>query len=68
MGRYPGTWFDPDWRKDPDKPHGRAERLWDPEQAEKILRIPGTGVSGTNFKETWRWRRVPSAFQAHPSV
>ena len=35
-GRYSGIWFDPDWRKAADKPLERAERIWDPEQAERI--------------------------------
>ncbi|MGB0334130.1 MAG: DNA topoisomerase 3 [Opitutales bacterium] len=35
-GEYPGKWIDPDWKKDPAKPHGRAERIWDQAQAEAI--------------------------------
>ena len=36
-GKYPGRWFDPTYKKSEDKPHGRAERIWDKEQAEAIV-------------------------------
>jgi len=32
-GNYPGKWIDLDWKKNPEYPHGRAERLWDKEKA-----------------------------------
>ena len=32
-GNYPGKWIDLDWKKKPEQPHGRAERLWDKEKA-----------------------------------
>ncbi len=35
-GIYEGKWIDPDWKKDPDNPHSRAERIWDKEKAESI--------------------------------
>ena len=35
-GDYLGRWIDESFRKDPDKPHGRAERLWDKAEAEAI--------------------------------
>ena len=35
-GNYPGKWIDLDWKKDPAKPHGRAERIWDKDSAAKI--------------------------------
>lgn len=36
-GSYAGRWFDPDFRKNDDKPHARAERIWDRDTAEAIL-------------------------------
>ncbi len=35
-GTYPGRWFDPGFRRDPEQPHGRAERIWDRQLAEAI--------------------------------
>ena len=35
-GCYPGKWIDLDWKKDPEKVHGRAERIWDKAEATKI--------------------------------
>jgi DNA topoisomerase-3 len=35
-GTYPGKWIDLGWKKDPERPHGRAERIWDPAQAQSI--------------------------------
>lgn len=37
-GQYPGKWIDTQFKKDPQQPHGRAERLWDKAEAEKIHR------------------------------
>ncbi len=37
-GNYPGRWFDPDFKKSEDKPHARAERLWDRAKAEAIVK------------------------------
>ena len=37
-GAYTGRWIDPDWKKDPDEPHGRPERIWDGDLAEAIRR------------------------------
>ncbi len=36
-GEYPGRWFDPSFRKREDKPHARAERIWDRAHAEAII-------------------------------
>lgn len=36
-GNYPGRWFDESFKKSEDKPHARAERIWDKEQAEAIV-------------------------------
>ncbi|MEM1222561.1 MAG: DNA topoisomerase 3 [Verrucomicrobiota bacterium] len=35
-GIYSGRWFDTAFKKDPEKPHGRAERLWERPKAETI--------------------------------
>ena len=35
-GEYLGRWFDESWKKNPEKPHARAERLWDRSLAEAI--------------------------------
>jgi DNA topoisomerase III len=35
-GEYPGKWFDPNWKKDPDDAEKRADRLWDEKQARAI--------------------------------
>lgn len=35
-GIYTGVWTDPDWKKDPEDPHRRAERIWDAETARRI--------------------------------
>lgn len=36
-GNYPGRWFDPGFKKSEDKPHARAERLWNKAQADAIV-------------------------------
>ena len=35
-GDYLGKWIDPAFKKDKDKPHGKAERIWDQELAKQI--------------------------------
>ncbi|RPE66933.1 DNA topoisomerase-3 [Tibeticola sediminis] len=35
-GTYPGRWFDPEWKKDPDDAERRPERLWDEARARAI--------------------------------
>ncbi|MDH3328892.1 MAG: DNA topoisomerase 3, partial [Desulfobulbaceae bacterium] len=54
---YPGTWIDPDFRKDASKPHDKQNRLWDRQRAEKIVqRCTGRNavVSETSKKSTQR--------------
>ena len=34
---YEGVWIDTDFRKDPDNPHARKNRLWDEEKAAAIV-------------------------------
>lgn len=50
-GNYEGRWFNPDFKKDETKPHGKAERIWDKEVAESI-RERCTGKTGTVTEET----------------
>lgn len=33
---YTGKWIDPDFKKDPDKPYAKADRIWEPEKALQI--------------------------------
>jgi DNA topoisomerase-3 len=35
-GHYPGKWFDPQWKKNPEDPEQRADRVWSAEQARAI--------------------------------
>ncbi len=35
-GNYVGRWFDPNYKKDKAKPHGKAERIWSKEAADAI--------------------------------
>ena len=35
-GRYPGKWFNPQWKKNPDDAEMRADRVWSAREAEDI--------------------------------
>jgi DNA topoisomerase-3 len=35
-GEYEGKWFDPKWKKNPDDPEQRADRLWNEQDAQAI--------------------------------
>ena len=35
--QYEGVWIDPDFTKDPDRPHARKNRLWEEEKARAIV-------------------------------
>ena len=35
-GHYPGKWFDPQWKKNPDDAEQRADRVWSADQASAI--------------------------------
>ncbi len=35
-GNYAGRWFDPTYKKNAEKPHGKAERIWTKEEADTI--------------------------------
>jgi DNA topoisomerase-3 len=51
MGNYPGKWIDTVFKKNADRPHGRAERIWDKPTAEKI-HTRCAGKAGTVTEET----------------
>jgi len=53
-GNYESRWIDPDFKKDPAQPHGRAERIWEESTAEAIQsRCEGkTGVVTEEKKPT----------------
>ena len=34
---YEGVWIDPEFKKDPEKPHGRQNRIWDKKKAGEIV-------------------------------
>ncbi|MGJ8639171.1 MAG: DNA topoisomerase III [Opitutaceae bacterium] len=50
-GEYPGKWIDTTFKKNKEKPHGRAERIWDQSTADTI-RERCTGKTGTVTEET----------------
>jgi DNA topoisomerase III len=35
-GEYPGKWFDPKWKKDPEDAEKRADRIWNQQEAQAI--------------------------------
>lgn len=35
-GEYPGKWFDPNWKKDPEDAEKKADRVWDLRRAQEI--------------------------------
>src|SRR4051812_27023078 len=35
-GEYPGKWFDPKWKKDPEDAERRADRVWSQKEAQAI--------------------------------
>jgi len=49
-GEYLGKWIDTAWKKDPEKPHGRPERIWERPLAEAIV-ARCSGKSGTVSEE-----------------
>lgn len=53
-GNYAGHWIDLDFKKNPDQPHGRAERIWEKAIAEAIRsRCAGkTGIVTEEKKPT----------------
>ena len=49
-GDYAGRWFNETWKRDPEFPHSRAERIWKKEDAEAI-RARCDGKTGTVTEE-----------------
>ena len=45
-GEYPGKWFDPNWKKDPEDAEKRADRLWNEKDARAIADGCGGGGGG----------------------
>lgn len=37
QGDYTGRWFNTAWQKDPNQPHGKAERIWEKSYAKEIV-------------------------------
>lgn len=56
-GEYPGIWSDPNWKKNPERPHDRAERLWTRDQAEQI-QARCAGRRGQVSEETKPQRQI----------
>lgn len=50
-GNYAGKWIDTAWKKNPEQPHGRAERVWKKELAE-LVRTRCEGKTGIVTEET----------------
>ena len=50
-GNYSGKWIDTGFKKNPEQPHGRAERIWDKAKAETIHQRC-QGKSGNVREET----------------
>lgn len=49
---YQGVWIDPDFKKDPEKPHGKQNRLWEQKRAEDIVgRCSGKDADVTETKK-----------------
>lgn len=57
-GDYAGRWFNESWRRDPEFPHSRAERIWKKEDAEAI-RARCEGKTGTVTEEQKPTKQAP---------
>lgn len=56
-GNYLGKWIDPNFKKDANQPHGRAERIWDKTQADAICNRC-VGKTGTVTEEKKPTRQI----------
>lgn len=56
-GSYEATWFDPDFRKNPEDPEAKAERHWTQNEAERIVRRCA-GRAGTVTEKKKRTRQL----------
>ena len=55
---YQGKWIDPNFKKDPTDPYLKADRLWDPEEAESI-RTRCTGKAAVVSEKTKKSSQNP---------
>ena len=74
-GEYEGKWFDPKWKKNPDDPEQRADRLWNEADAQAIAQAsrgqpatvteeskPSTQSAGSLYDLTLLQREANSRF------
>ncbi len=59
---YTGKWTDPDFTKDPKDSHKRADRIWDPEKAEKIINICSGEPAQVEEKSKKATQRSPQLY------
>lgn len=59
-GQYKGTWIDTQFKKDPNNPHAKPERLWNEAQAKRILALC-QGGQGTIEETKKRVRQMAPA-------
>ena len=57
-GEYLGKWIDPSFKKDKDKPHGRADRIWNQELAKTIV-DRCSGKTAEISEETKSSKQIP---------
>jgi DNA topoisomerase-3 len=50
--RYIGIWIDTDFKKSPELPHGKQNRIWEKEQAENIIQKCGGKNKKASITET----------------
>jgi DNA topoisomerase-3 len=50
-GVYEGKWFDPAWKKNPDDPEARADRLWDARRGAEAIAPACRGQPATVSEE-----------------
>lgn len=58
-GNYTGRWINESWKRDPQLPHSRPERIWKKEDAETI-RARCEGKTGTVHEEQKPTKRAPA--------
>ena len=74
-GEYEGKWFDPKWKKNPDDPEQRADRLWNEADAQAVAQAcrgepatvseeskPSTQSAGSLYDLTLLQREANSRF------
>ena len=60
-GNYAGRWFDPAFKKNAEQPHGKAERIWNKDQAERICERCA-GKSGSVSEEKKPTKQIAPQF------